>query len=250
MSRRRIRPWLITLVLWVIALTAVALTVPVLRAGRHVRAAQLAPPAPGLAARSNAGLLDLLPHPGDFPDGWAFSPEVSDWEDFGDDRPQVADRTGGLPGYQPAECESLITMVSTGTVDAAEVAGYDPQHPGGSYDRKDVQLTLAREFDPAGFTDMVALVGRCTEFTYDGGPYHDRYTVHAVEDDQTGPDAREFRYRVTTHTDAAPGGSHIRSYAYARGAHLVVRGTATEGHRGVLDALFSDTVARIHAASG
>jgi len=248
-NRPGIRPWPPTLVLWVIALSALALAVPVVSAGRRTAATDSEPLAPGLAALSDAELLDLLLHRAAMPDGWwwSFTHETGLVEDFGYHRDQVADRNGAIVGYRPADCAKPIGMVSAGAFDAAEVAGYDPVHPGDSYDRKDIRLALAREFDPAGFADMVASVSRCTHVTFDTARYHSRYTIDILEDSGRGGDTRLFRYSVTTHTGDSD--ASTRYHAYARSAHLILRGTATDGHRGEFDALFADTLARINAAA-
>lgn len=244
------RPWLLTLALWVIALSALALTVPALSAGHRSAAASAEPLAPGLAALSDLELLDLLMHPAALPEGWWWSltPEAGGVEDFGYYRDQVSDRNGAIAGYRPADCAGLIGMVTTGTIDAAEISGYDPVHPGDSYDRKDIRLALAREFDPAGFADMVALVSRCRHVTFDTSRYHTGYTVDILEDSHPGGDTRLFRYSVTTHAQDSQD-SQTRYYAYASSAHVILHGTATDGHRGEFDTLVTDTVARIRTAA-
>lgn len=235
--------WLIVRVLGVLAVAAVAVTVPAARTAWHRLGP--GPAAPGLAALGDDQLLGLLPAPGDFPAGWTFSNEKAIFEDFG--YYTTPPRKGPF-NFTPQECEGLGTVLSTGAFRAAEVSG-DAPAPRGRAERQRIRLIIGREFDPAGFADMVDLVSRCPNSTWLIRPGDEiRYTVRILENTYPDGGPQRFRYALTTAVDGhRTGQPRTEFFSYARVAGLVLSGSGSAGHQQEFDELFDHTLSRLQA---
>jgi len=230
--------WSIVCILWVIALAAVAITVPAARIAWHRPGPD--PAAPGLAALGDDQLLGLLPTPGDFPAGWTVGNEKAIFEDFGY---HTSAPRPGVFNFTPQECEGLGTVLSTGAFRAAEVSGHAPAAPANRAERRGIRLIIGREFDPAGFAAMVALVSRCPDSVWQVRPGDQiRYRVQILENS-----SQRFRYALTTASDGhQPGDADTEYFSYARAAGLVLSGSGSAGHRQEFDGLFDNTLSRLH----
>lgn len=232
-------PWLVALVLWVIAATAVLITATnVFRPSAHEH--ESGAPAPHLAALTDQQLAQLLPGQNDFPPSWTVSDikELSDT--FGYFRYHVNDE--GL-GITPVECFAVIGVASTGAFDAAEVFGHDLSDSADLAARRDIRLMVGREFEPAGFEAFTGQVSRCLQFSSAAAG---NYTVHILEDSRNGTGPQRFRYSVTTTIGSGPTDeTRTDYYSYARTRGVVLTGTASTGHQQPLDKLFDNTLQRI-----
>jgi len=242
-SRKFRWPWLIAAALWVLAIAAVAITVPAVLGRPADRSASGPKPlGPKLAARNDQQLAELLPRAGDFPPSWTVSDikELSDT--FGYFRYHVSDE--GL-GFTPAECFSVVGVASTGAFDAAEVFGHDPADSPDVADRRDIRLMVGREFDPAGFDAFTGLVKRCLHFN---SAAVGSYAVNILEDSHPSSGPQRFRYSITATIGGDPAdATRVDYYSYARASGLVLTGTASTGHQQSFDTLFDITLRRITA---
>lgn len=236
------RAYWLAAALCVVALAAVAVTVPAVLTAWRARTPVAV--APGLAALSGGQLADLLPKQGDFPAGWTRIQKMDSPNDFGYGSYH---NIGGVAGYQPVECSLAAYGIRTGSLFAASVAEHDPA--GLSYlmpDRTDVQIAVGREFNATIFDDARRLVSRCSTF-------RDRfpglvYTARILEDSRPSDGPERFRYAVTT-SDKDQSGRPIATsfYSYVRVSGLILSGNASGAQQHVLDTLFDDTLRRIDA---
>lgn len=231
--------------LCVLATAAVLITVPwLLNGGRFGKAGGFGsqPFAPGLAALNDQELADLLPKRDEFPASWAVD-EVTEHSDaFGYFRYREYDE--GL-GFNPAECFAVVGVASTGAFDAAQVLGHDPADPAEAAGRKDIRVTVGREFDAAGFDAVVGLVSRCLQFSSAAVV---SYSVHILEDSRPDSGPQRFRYSLTTNLGGGLADeTRTDYYSYARQSGLILSGSATAGHQQAFDALFDTTLQRISA---
>lgn len=240
--RDRRRAPLIAAALCVLAVAAVAITVPVvLTAGR---ASAPLPDAPGLAALSGRELAELLPPQSDFPAGWTRNKTFDSPDQFGYGRYH---NVGFVDGYQPVECYPVAYGIQTGSLPAATVAEHDPADPPYRLpDSTDIQIAVGREFNSTVFDDTRTLVSRCSSFRnrFPGWVY----TVHILEDLRPPGGPQRFRYTVTT-TDPQNPADAISTdyYSYVRISGLILSGNTTGVHQQMLDTFFEDTLSRIHA---
>jgi hypothetical protein len=233
-------PWLIAVALCVTATAAMLIAVPT-RSWHHDASQTPDPPAPGLAALSDQQLADLLPQPADFPASWSVKPtHMSDA--FGYVRTQPFH---GPLSEEPAECEN-VGELAVGTSPAAEVAGHDPADPPEFLpDRRDIRLTIAREFNRGGFDAMIHLVSRCSRFTSGGVII---YTVRVLEDSHPANGPQRFRIsRTTAAASGDPTVARTEYFSYAHRSGLVLIGYGRNDNQQLLDTLFDDTLRRIGA---
>ncbi|OHV02524.1 hypothetical protein [Mycobacterium talmoniae] len=231
--------WLITAVLGVIAAAAVAITVPNAVTSWRLTRSGPEPLAPGLAALSTDQLAELLPKQADFPAGWIIKADTEPQQGFGYFAWHKPDR---MMGFKPEECATVIGVADTGDMRAAEVSG---QNPARASEFADISLTIGREYNPAGFDDMIALISRCLRSTATTGPFQFRYTVAILEDTHPTDGPQRFRYSVTTHYPGPDAKTHTEYYSYARVSQLVLSGSGSDGHQQLFDPLFDDTLRRI-----
>lgn len=228
------RAQLLAVVLCVLAIVAVAITLPVVL-GRHRAtgpgSAQLAP---GLAALTDQQLAELVPKQSDFPTGWTPTHTYEPWDNFGYTR--YHEMRNAL-SYRPSECFQVSLGLATGSYGVATVAEHDPGSPAYLPGSADIRVEIGREFDPTIFDDMASRLPRCGHFTDEFG-YQD--TVRVLEDAHPANGPRRLRYSVTSDlgTDY---------YSYARAAGLILTAQAKDGRQQLLDDLFENTVRRIIA---
>ncbi|MBS9532509.1 hypothetical protein KIH27_02780 [Mycobacterium sp. M1] len=229
------RQWLLAAAVWVVALAAVALVVPVSIAQRPQ------PAAPGSAALSNQQLAEMLPGAGDFPAGWTLKAYPGYAENFGYWRYHRADDLGPTT---PEECADVQFGASPDSSTAVDIAGAATAsgYPG------DVRLAIEREFQPAGFDEMIARVARCGEITSGPRLLRTREIVRIVTDSRPRGRPQLFRYTVTA--DYGDGQARIRHYAYARTGRLILTGECVDAERQLLDRLFAQTLGRMQATPG
>ncbi|CAM4349310.1 hypothetical protein MB901379_02681 [Mycobacterium basiliense] len=226
--------------LCVLATAAVLITAPAVLGIWHRGVSHAVPPTPKLATLSDRQLSKLLPQQGEFPSTWTVSDIKELSETFGYFRYQVSDE--GL-GISPVECFGVVGVASTGAFDAAEVFGHDPADPPEVADRRDVRLTIGREFESGGFDAFISLVSRCLRFSSAGAG---SYAVNILEDSRPVGGPQRFRYSVTTTISGEPAdATRIDYYAYARTSGLVLTGTASSGHQETFDTLFDNALCRI-----
>lgn len=234
---------LIAAMLCVIAVAALAITVPEVLAARRARASM--PDAPGLAALSGHQLADLLPTQNDFPAGWTRNKTFDSPEDFGYGGYH---NIGAVDGYQPVECYEVAYGIRTGSFPAATVAEHDPADP--SYlmpDSTDLRMQVGREFNPTVFDDMRTLVSRCSYFRTRFPGFG--YTVRILENSSPLGALQRFRYTVTVTDEHNPADTIDTDYYwYARVSGLIVSGMGTTGHQQMLDRFVEDTLRRVHGA--
>ncbi|BBX96648.1 hypothetical protein [Mycobacterium lacus] len=114
--------------------------------------------------------------------------------------------------------------------------------PDGVADRKDIRLMVGREFDPAGFDAMIALVSRCSRFTTAGAG---AYTVTILEDSRPADGPQRFRYALTSTLSGKPADATRTEYfSYARRSGLILTGSASSGHQQAFGALSERTCAQ------
>jgi hypothetical protein len=200
-----------------------------------------APRAPRLAELSDQQLAELLPKQGEFPASWTISEANRPSDIFGYFRYHVSD--DGL-GFSPTECFTVFGVASSGAYDAAEVFGHDSAAPEGVSDPKDVQLRVAREFNPVGLDALIGVVSRCSQFTSASGS---SYTLRVIEDSRPTGGPQRFRYSVTTSMGSESGLTQTDYLSFARQSGLILSGSANTAHQHVFDTLFDNTVRRISA---
>ncbi|MEE3067477.1 MAG: hypothetical protein VYA67_26680 [Actinomycetota bacterium] len=243
--RLRATRWapLIAAALCVLAVAALAITVPAVLTGLRARAPL--PDAPGLAALSGRELAELLPRQSDFPAGWTRNKTFDSPDQFGYGRYHSV---GAVDGYQPVECYETAYGIQTGSLPAATVAEHDPADPPYRLpDSTDIQIAVGREFNSAVFDDTRTLVSRCSSL-------HNRfpgwvYTVRILEDSRPPGGLQRFRYTVTTTDQQNPADTISTDYySYVRMSGLMVSGNTTGVHQQMLDTFVEDTLRRVHAA--
>jgi len=221
------RALIVAAALWVVAVAAVAVTTcAVLTAWRGAHPS-VQPLGPGLAALSDRQLAELLPARGDFPSSWTVKDgrHAYQWNTF-----------GSLRFHEEFDdCIGIMVTGSTGVFTSAEVSGGAPAGSSTSYDHKDIDVKLGREFNPVGFDTLVRHVYQCLN------PSSAR-TVRIFEDSRPAGGPQRFRYAVTTTSGHI---THTDYYSYARVSALIFSGSATDGHQPLLDTLFEDTLRRI-----
>lgn len=232
------RPRLIAVTLCMVAIAAVLITT-LTRGWHHNRPQPAEPIAPGLAALSDQQLADLLPKPGDFPATWTVKADTR-YERFGYFRQQPFHE--GL-GADPAECEN-VGELAVGTSADAEVAAADPAGPPSySFEPRDIRLSLAREFNRAGFDAMISRVAGCARFTYAQTIIH---TVRVLEDSRPANGPQRFRISVAIKSsDEPPSVLRTEYFSYARVSRLILIGFASTGNQHLLDTLFDNTLRRL-----
>lgn len=231
----------------VLALVAVAITVPVGYTAWHRPGPD--PAAPGLAALGDEQLLGLLPAPSDFPAGWSVGDKKGLFEGLFDDFGYYYDAAPVPSGFtiMPQECQGLNTVLSTGGFNAAEVSGYRPGAPQSPAGHPRIRLMVGREFNPAGFAAMTARVSRCPSWVLQIRP-GDRigYRVQILENSSPAGGPQRFRYALTTTPDEdEPGGPYTEYFSYARASGLVLSGSGTAVHQQEFDGLCEDTLSRL-----
>lgn len=230
------RPRLIVALLWVLAVVAVAITVPTAVARRSGPG----PAAPGLAALRNEQLAGLLPADGDFPDEWTIKRYPGYSDRFGY---WVYHRADTLGAATPGECADVEYGASPDTSIAVDVGAEVPTAIAPSPYPSDVRLMIGREFRPKGFDEMIARVSRCATFITQ--PFSTHCTARILEDRRRPGEPQIFRYSVTT--DFGGGHTRVRYYSYARTSRLILSGESIEADRDVFDRLFAETMIRIRA---
>ncbi|OBJ69859.1 hypothetical protein [Mycobacterium sp. 1274756.6] len=249
----RSRAWLAAAMLCLLAAAAIAVTVPatVHSWREHHRGPD--PLAPGLAALSDDELAALLPGAEDLPPDWVLTGSGRDVPAYASDDPPFfgysrrgsSPGPGSIGGFTPPGCDRIITMVHTGGSRVAKSTARDLTDPAKTHDGSDIRFFLEREYRPAGFEDMVALVTRCRHTEWATARFDWRYTVEILEDSDPADGPRRFRYAVTTDTGEDPPTTEY--YSYARAANLILAGSGSAGHQQTFDALFDQTLDRIQA---
>jgi hypothetical protein len=241
MSTARPKSWwprLIAAMLCVIAIAA-ALIAALTRSWPNDAPRTTDPVAPGLAARSDQQLAELLPKLGEFPASWTVKSRTMS-DRFGYFRQQPFHERLGA---SPAECANLGEL-ATGALGGAEVSGYDRAgRPSLRYEPRDIRLTVAREFNLDGFDAMIPRVFRCSRFTFAQTIIH---TVRVLEDSRPASGPQRFRISVTIRSsDEPPSVMRTEYFSYARLSRLILVGFASTGNQQLLDALFDNTLRRI-----
>lgn len=240
-SRTWRRAWLISTALCVIAAAAVLITMSGVSGGWRIGASGPAR-APKLAALSNQQLADLLPNQHAFPAGWMVKHTTDFMDVFGYYRSHM---TGVSLDFKPDECFEVIGVGLTGAFKTAEVSGHDPANPVKNSDREDIRVMVGREFNTAGFDEMIAQVSRCLNFTASS----ERYALRIIEDSRPAADVQRFRYVLARSAGARSAlATGTEYFSYARTPGLILSGSGDAGHRQSFDALFDNTLRRIRDA--
>lgn len=243
----RLRSWAIAFLLCATASAAVVTAAPTVLDGRGAEPPAPDPVAPGLAALDDDELADLLPKRGNFPPGWAVRDVQQAAEYFGYSTTQPS---GAGPDFTPPECFAVLAGALTGDIAAVEISGHDPADPAVFSDRRDVRLRIGREYNPAGFDDVIALVSRCPRF--DSSPVarpQFGYTVRILEDSRPSEGPQRFRYAVTTQIGVPGRATQSTDYfSYARMSGLILSGSGSDGHQRDFDASFDEALDRIRTA--
>lgn len=232
------RPRLLAVLLSLVAVTAVAITVPaVIRIGRTAPE----PRPPGLAAMNGTALATLLPTRDDFPAEWEVNYTLKPSDQFG-----YASGTPSSPFYHPAECFALIAQANAdNNFFAAGIVGHDPADPEVFFGRKDVRIAISRDFHPASFDQHVALLSRCADFTDESSNPVAHETVKILESPAR---QQRLRYSLTRTVDGEPADqAQTDYYSLVQLSGLVLAGHASTDHQLIMDALFETTLQRIRA---
>ncbi|ORW03452.1 MULTISPECIES: hypothetical protein [Mycobacterium] len=242
---------LIAAAMCVLAIAAVAITIPaVLAARRHLSPL---PVAPGLAALSDEQLAALLPNQSDFPAGWKRNDSFNSRNTFGY---ATYHNIGSIDGYEPVGCYEVAYGIMTGSFPAATVNEHDPADRSSLPDHTNIGIEIGRQFAPSVFDDMRQLVARCAHFR-DHFPGF-TYTVRILEDSRPAGGPQRFRYNVTITdetaaavTDGKRAPPHVIStdyFSYAQISGLILSGSDDTGDEHRFDALFDATQRRTQAA--
>jgi hypothetical protein len=229
-----LRRQLIAATLCVLAITAVAVTLPTVLARHRAGASGPGQLAPGLAALTDQQLGELVPRQRDFPEGWTPTHTYRPWDNFGYTRyHEMRDALA----YRPSECFQVALGLATGSFGVATVAEHDPADRSYLPESTDIRVEIGREFEPAVFDDMTTRLPRCSHFIDE---FASQNTVRILEDVHPANGPWRLRYSVTSDlgTDY---------YSYARASGLILTGEAKDGHQQLLDALFENTLRRILA---
>lgn len=234
------RNWWTVGALWLVALAAVALLIPVGLARRTP-----VPAAPGLAALDDARLAELLPARSEFPVGWRVKTDSGGPNVFGYWSYHSALSLGAVT---PADCYG----VAYGGVDATPAVGVGAEQRTDQPDYMtpiDVRIDIARDFAPAHFDALVQQVYRCKEVRDNIGM---RHTLRVTEDTHRTDGPQLFRYTVTVDFGGTGDGRHVKTtrYSYARTSQLIVSGRCVQDQQELCDRLFAQTLGRIEAAGG
>ncbi|HEY9304213.1 MAG TPA: hypothetical protein VIO95_07980 [Mycobacterium sp.] len=228
------RSQLFAAALCVVAIIAVAITVPTALARHRAGRAGSGQLAPGLAALTDQQLGELVPRQSDFPAGWTPVHTYKPWDNFGYSRYH---EMRNARAYRPSECFQVALGLATGSFGVATISEHDPADPSSLPGSSDIRVEVGREFDPSVFDDMATRLPRCSHFIDEFGY---RNTVRILEDVHSADGQRHLRYSVTSDlgTDY---------YSYSRVSRLILTAEAKDGHQPLLDDLFENTLRRILA---